>query len=827
MNIFLKYTFKNMFEKKGRLALLVISIALSCLLFVSSLGVTETAVNTISNKYIERTESKELSIVSAEENPIFDYEKLNLDGIKDLIPEFYIRGKLASDDTVKIDIHGREGKFIDENMLLNKFDLDDFKSNECIISERAASEFNYEVGDNIKININNAEKEFKIKAINVCSGLFYDDSKKKIAIYIPYEYLNDEFNLEGKYNFIFASSEDGAIDEAVSQINDNNDSVTASALYDKTNIEMQISQLSTYFYLLLVIISIMSMIIIYSSYKLIVIERLKVIGTFLSQGATKRDIRKILCLESLLYGVLGGIIGSVGGTGVICLANYLLSPFREYGIYNIPKVKTGYIVGGIIFAIVLVLISSIVPIVSVSKKEVINIILSRESSEVKTKKTKLIVGIVLLATSINGRIINNDMILQMSPILLLILIISTILITPFLVEAVSKFLYKLLKNKTSVPALAINNVGSSKLLKSNITLMFISLFVVILINSAGRSMTDTITEAYENLNYDIRIDMDSSEYTNDINNIYSILEKNNDIDSNSIQKLSLTNIKIDDKSVFMVGVDTNKYLNYDNYIDWDESNAKKTFEKFKSSDENATIISEKTASFIDAKEGDTIKVNYKSEEKDLKVIGIVDGKMQYNSTFIMVKNEFNSENFKDIKYSTIVCNAKDSNFKYSDDFKKDIAYCGGSLTTYDESIKANVKSNAQIISILNIFTIIAVVIAAFGVLNNIMISFIQRKGSFAVLASLGLEKTQRIRMIAFESIYITFWAFVCSLLGQSLLLWYSSKVTEIAGLSLNIVFNYSVLPWLIFVTLIIVLIAIIPVAIKSRKFSVIESIRMN
>ena len=827
MNIFLKYVFKNMFEKKGRLALLVISIACSCLLFVSSLGITETAVSTISNKYIERTDNKEFSIVSNTENPLFDYEELNLSKAKDILPEFYIRGKLSDEDTVKADIHGRDKKYIDESKMLDEFKLDEFESNVCIISERTSSEFGYDTGDIIKLDINNKEMEFKIKAISVNSGLFYDDSKDKIAIFVPYEYMNKELNLEGKYNFIFASSEDGDIDGAVSEINEENETVAVSALYDKTNIEMQIGQLSTYFYLLLVIISIMSMIIIYSSYKLIVIERLKVIGTFLSQGARKRDIRKILSLESLLYGLLGGIIGSAGGTGVICLANYILSPFREYGIYNIPKINASLIIGGIIFAVILTMLSSIIPIINVSKKEIIEIILNRESAEVKDKKTKLIAGIALLLVSVAGRFIDNEMISQMSPLLLLVTLIAIILIMPFVVEIISNVFYKILKNKISIPALSINNVGTSKLLKSNITLMFISLFVVILINSAGSSMTDTITEAYENLRYDLRVDIDVSEYTSDSSKIVDVLKENSNIDKDSIQNISLTNVKVDDKSIYMVGIDEDKYLNYDNYIDWEDSKAKRVFEDFKSGEKNVTILSEKTAAFIGAEKGDTITVNYKDEEKELKVIGIVDGKMQYNSTFIMVKNEFNHDNFPNIKISTIVCDAENNKIDDLDNIKKDVSYYGGTITTYEESIDSNIKSNAQIINILNIFTIIAVVIAAFGVLNNIMISFIQRKGSFAVLASLGLEKTQRIRMIIFESLYITFWAFIGSILGQNLLLWYSSKITEIAGLSLNIVFNYSSLPFLIFVTVIIVLIAVIPVAIKSRKFSIIESIRMD
>ncbi|MGL5148949.1 MAG: hypothetical protein ACRC7N_00030, partial [Clostridium sp.] len=136
MKIFLKYIVKSMIEKKGRLALLVMAIALSSLLFISSLGVTETAVNTIANKYIERTDNKELYIKSNTDEVFFQYEEMDLKSVKELTPEVILMAKDSNDDSIKVQLHGREKEHISEKLIINDFDLNEFYSNTCIISER-------------------------------------------------------------------------------------------------------------------------------------------------------------------------------------------------------------------------------------------------------------------------------------------------------------------------------------------------------------------------------------------------------------------------------------------------------------------------------------------------------------------------------------------------------------------------------------------------------------------------------------------------------------------------------------------------------------------
>lgn len=63
----------------------------------------------------------------------------------------------------------------------------------------------------------------------------------------------------------------------------------------------------------------MSVFTIYSSYKVIILDRLPVIGTFRSIEATQKTVTRILMLGSVFYGCIGGTIGIPIGIGVLKL----------------------------------------------------------------------------------------------------------------------------------------------------------------------------------------------------------------------------------------------------------------------------------------------------------------------------------------------------------------------------------------------------------------------------------------------------------------------------------------------------------------------------
>ena len=79
----------------------------------------------------------------------------------------------------------------------------------------------------------------------------------------------------------------------------------------------KLGSITTAFRLMMIVVLMMSAFIIYTVFKVIVAERLPVIGTFRSIGATKISTSLVLVGESIIYGIIGGIIGDLAGIGIL------------------------------------------------------------------------------------------------------------------------------------------------------------------------------------------------------------------------------------------------------------------------------------------------------------------------------------------------------------------------------------------------------------------------------------------------------------------------------------------------------------------------------
>lgn len=134
----------------------------------------------------------------------------------------------------------------------------------------------------------------------------------------------------------------------------------------------------------------MSVFIIYSSYKVITLDRLPVIGTFRSIGATQKVVTRILLLESGLYGVLGGLIGIPVGTLILKLILQGMGQSLSQGI-EIPVVISPFsIIFSFAVAVVVSLLSAWLPVRCASRLPIKDVVLG--SVEEKQVPRRFIVG---------------------------------------------------------------------------------------------------------------------------------------------------------------------------------------------------------------------------------------------------------------------------------------------------------------------------------------------------------------------------------------------------------------------------------------------------
>jgi len=779
MKIFLKYVLKSMLEKKARFFLLLIAIVLSTGLFVGSMGAVDAAIDSFVKPQLEQLENKDVYVSAKDGAMAFDLEGLKLDGLKDMVPEIRSSFIYDTDDMQTIQVIGREEKYINKDVFVDGNELKDFNGETCIISKRVSEEFDLKVGDKLNTLLNGEKVSLEISKISANQGVFYGDTKENFQIIVPYKYLAEKFNMKGKYNVVFTNKTEANIKDSIEKFNDVNTNFIAKELYNEDAVKSQVAQINNMLYMMLLVVVFMSSIIIYSSFKLTVTERMPIIGTFLSQGATRGTIRRILYLESLCYGVLGGVIGNGLGVGILYLINYVISPLKEYGILQQPNINIKYLIYGLVFSILLSVASAIAPIIKTNKLQVKEVILNTSDSSEQIGIGKFVAGIALLLGVIIVNSLKTKWLISISPALFILAIIAVILIYPKVVEFISKNIFSKLRDTNPINALALNNMSTSKVLLGNINLMNIAIISIIMINSLSISIKDVVVEAYENLNYGIEINVPESGTVDLKEKVLDVLKEEPNVVQSSIQRQQYASGEIDGNNYSVMGIEPDKYLDFDNYLNWD----KEEYKKFKNGSLNDVVITEKIAEKVKLKKGDSFDMKVGTTNKSYNVV------LYNGGSVVFINYKGLPKEYVDSASIQFYLNTTGRSADVKENINKKIRALGGSVLTFEETKARNVENNKQLTDILSIFSFMSVVIGAFGVLNNIGISFIQRKKDLAVLSSVGMSKFQRNKMLIIESVLTVVWSIIIvtpfSYLGMSIM----SKISKLLGFDMEVVFN--------------------------------------
>lgn len=826
MKVFLKYILKNMTEKKGRFVLLILSIMISTALFVFSLGAVDVILDGYKDTLKNAADGKEIGIQSATSDVYFTKDDFEAAGLKDFEGRLNAVGIINKDDKITyVTLFGKEdcSKYIKEGSMPKD-------SNEavCAISDRTAKDRNLKVGDNLELAVGGEKKSFKISAIAAPSGDYYADSSTNFSIVVPYEYMNDLLGADGKYNYMTANSSESDSKKASDSFNKVNDRVKSTSLTDLSSEKEMTDSLVSTVYIMFAIVCIICCLIIHGAFKLIITERMSVIGTFMSQGATKKKIEHILLMESFMYALFGAIFGVGLGELILFIVNRMTSPLKDYGIYMSFHVKPSLIVTGILFALIISLVSAWMPARSVRKLPVKDVILNR--MEVKHKKgtVRFIVGTVLLAFSIVCAFITAGWTTELSFFILAISVAGLIMMLRKFLKLLSGALAKVFKKHTNL-FLAFNNVKTSKLLRSNITLMVVAFTAVLSISALGKSMAEGVIDAYEKFNFDYEvsniIDNNSDIATTDI-----IVEKLGSLDcvkKDTIMPMFSDWGKItDNDSTFILqGADPLKYAHYNEYLELESEKYYKYFKELDASDENLCVVTDYILKSTGKKAGDMIELELNSKKASFRIVGGIDGKLYNNGTIIVMKPEIAKKVFNLKEASNINFDIKGDAADAENQFKGFLADLGATYITKHNMMLENKKSNQMIVDLLGIFAIVAMLVSAIGIFNNITISFQQRRKEFAVLSSIGMNAKKRKELVLAENMHCVILSILIAIPYTLLSNRLMYNALKKMNLPLKLNFNWSTLPFYCAALALIIFVASLSTMGKSKKINVVQELK--
>lgn len=503
MKIILKYILTNIRERKARTAVMLLSILLSAmLLFVSfSIGVSYESAQ---RKMARGMAGSATISVQSLEGSIHTDEIPALSGIQTkagILEGISLYKENGYYETVDLLAADMEALYqINPPRLQNGGTVTEFSGYQIILPDRFTAKYGIEKGDTVSLQINGAPVALEVAEIAAYDTVFLRHVRGATAL-LPLETLTEILGREDGYSkILIAPAEQTDTGSLAAELQSTLDAqkYRVAEIVNETQIAADARQKSMPFFLISFFSLTMSIFIIYSSYQVITLDRLPVIGTFRSIGATEKAMTRILLLESLFYGCIGGLmgipIGMVVLKGILQGMGSSLSQGIEIPvIISIPGVLLSFAV-----AVIVSLLSAWLPVRRASRLPVKEVVLG--AVEERQLPRPLIVGTgaaLFVASALLPRFASGNLLYLAGGVSLLGLIAATILAIPLLTNIASAGLERIYGAIAGNEGrLAARNMKDNKNIAQNITLLFISISAVIAISVVGDFVTTYIGDVF-------------------------------------------------------------------------------------------------------------------------------------------------------------------------------------------------------------------------------------------------------------------------------------------------------------------------------------------
>lgn len=492
--------------------------------------------------------------------------------------------------------------------------------------------------------------------------------------------------------------------------------------------------ISTTFLLMFVVTSFLSIFVVYSSFKYIMALRIKVLGTFRSVGASKKICRNLLLLESLVYGLLSGIIAVILGIILLKILGNQLSGGQAKLILSPVNLLISFL-----FCVVLSILCAYFPIKSCEKYSVKEIILQTHTVREKSKLPTLIIGFALLGI---GMLLTFLPALKYNEIFIILGLLCSLM--GFVIFANSFIYYafacfkRIFKN-----SLTYKNLKDSKAHINITVLLSIAVAVVFLISSANAVLIKATDESFAHYNYSVQVtgtELDNvkldqiREIVGETNAAGLFYEKEIEV-NNHIPLMNVYGLDFCDVEFFNFTPQPKSFGNSEIIISND-------------------YLSRQTLSI-----GDKITMN----NCEFTITGVINEMFPSGNIGLITKHDFETL-FTISHYQQIAVKSDNPN-----ETAKALCELGFETVAVAQMQKTAKQINADLFIVLNYIVVLSTVAGVFGVLNNLLIAFHSQKKERALLRSIGMSKSKNIRTTLAQSSLTGFVGGTLGLVGGMLL----------------------------------------------------------
>ncbi len=752
MRIIIKYILKNLWEKKLRTLLILFSVMAACGLFFSS----STIGDTFAQLYINRIQvyygQTDIIIQPDERSPS---QWIKPDSIKNMENIKLAAGRFESGATYRIGAYEKASLIlmgsdwevnqqINPVQVLSESGLIPFSGMKIVLPKEFCKKYGFHAGDSINLTINGELRKLVIAAV-ATGGIFTEDGSTVFGM-LPADTLSALHNARGAFTSVQVCLKDESrVTETLSQLQEIYKGYQVQQPFNGEDIKQEMESITMPFMLMTFIVAFMSMFIIFTSFRVITMERLPVVGTFRSIGATRRTTDNIMLVESLLYGIIGSGLGL--GLGLIILKG-MSETLKDPWIKDIETraVYTPFQMGlSFAFGVFLCFASSLIPILKVSRIPLKDIILNTMDKAVKKNGIRLVLGILFIVISVYlPSRLPKSIAMPGNIICMLLSICSIVLLVPYvtaLFVAILEKLYVILLGNVGV--LAAKNLRENRSILNNISLLSIGIASLMMINLISYSVGVEVVGFYNKACYDIT-------YASDACNAHMerLLQKIDGV-SEVYGLYELSSVEVLGQSTRIstfMGIDYRKFFEY-----WDFTVQQDSMDKLPELEqERAVFLTQVLKDRYDLKTGDQVTFRINNRDCVYTVAGFFNS-LYNNGSLALISDKYFRLDTGQQEYSAIYIKTNEAAEVVAERIEKEMSHYYPWLETMEEMKKSNQESNEQMFTLLKGFSLLAMLIGIIGVVNNLLISFIQRRRQLAIFRSIGMEKGQSVRMILIEA----------------------------------------------------------------------------
>jgi putative ABC transport system permease protein len=843
MSIILKYILKNIWEKKFRTFLIVISITSSAALFFASSAIAGTMTLMYENQLRMQTGQAALLIRAGEQSPS-RYFRIAADPVEGValtagevsmggvytVPRNGGNGESAMAQTAQLHIRGFQLEELEQFNPVNFRQIAagvPFEGNHIILSQLFADKYSFETGDVIHLEIEGALRRLVVWGIARPTGIFRDSpqSETRTAI-VPLGYAASLAGSPGSVSTGYVVLTPGAQEADVqARLETVYPRCEVQPPFTAGDISGMLDTIIMPFFLMTTMVLFISVFIIYSTFKVITVERLPVIGTFRSIGATKQTTDRVLLGESLAYGIIGGLLGLGAGIGILYVMTAILANDPWSGQMDFSmEFGPGQLAAAFFLAVVVSLVSSWIPIRRVSKIPIKDLVLNLVEGHSSRKRWKSVAAVVLLLFgTLAPRLAPHSLSLPASVLGIFATITGVVMAVPLLTKGflfLFGHFYGMIFGNEGV--LAVKNLKDNKNILNNITLLTIGIAVLLMINTISYSVGVEVLNAYRDWQFDLMVSVSQSDRSTEqslravpgVASTYAAREQWGEITVSSH----------DYPLRYLQGIDPVTYRDYVAFRPLNGADQDELLNRL--SEGRYLIAASMMQKALQLKVGDVLTLDMPAGPKEYQVIGFYDSLMMNGSNAMIHQQYYRTDmgsRFVDTYFVRIEEGAAADQVLASIQSKfQRRGVWGQTLQTLEDM---NTEANNQFFMILKGFSILAMAIGVFGVFNNYVISFIERRRSLAIMKSVGMSRRQVIKMIFAEAVTGGCIAGAVGVMGAILMLLGVPYLMDATNVPIAIHFVNSFFLTAIQGGIIIAVLASVSPALKNARMNIVEAIK--